>query len=344
MSTTSGSVRRTTSTASRPSPAVPDHLAAARLQHQLQARTGPAPGRRRPRPGSRPSRRSLAGAGSSTSTRNRPSPFGPCSQPAAEHAAPARPSPAGPAPRPGRAPRRPRSRTRSAARRRARRRVSCDRPVAVLERVGQRLLDHPVGRDVDAAGQPARRQVEVGLRRRARARGTRRPARDVGQARGRRAVRARRRRRGSGAAAGRSPRAPTGRSRPPPRAAARRAPGGRGSRSWAAAVCTTIALTECAITSCSSRAIRSRSSRTAWSRICSCWRSSSSACSASFREIRPNTYGGIASDRTNTRSVQSLSLGVEPEVGEDQQQGQHERDQAAAQRRGTGPGCRSPTM
>ncbi len=37
ISTTSGSVRRTTSTASRPSPADPDHLAAAGLEHELEA-------------------------------------------------------------------------------------------------------------------------------------------------------------------------------------------------------------------------------------------------------------------------------------------------------------------
>ena len=149
----------------------------------------------------------------------------------------------------------------------------------VLDHVGQRLLDDPVGREVDAGRQRPRLRPRPRARPRARRRARARSARGR---RGRREpARARVPRHPAGAARRASvhlgQRLAADRRRSARRRASRSAPSSAPS-AWA---CTTIRLTPCATTSCSSRAIRTRSSATACSVSSACSRSSCAARSCS---------------------------------------------------------------
>ena len=330
ISTTSGPVRRTTSTASRPSPGVPDHLAAARLQHQLQ----PGPhqllvvGDHHPGHGARRRRSGMSDLDHEPVTGAAPRSSVPPSSATRSDI-----------PWPARA----RNRCRCAGPTGLAHRIrdaglgptrhEPGRSVGVLERVGERLLHDAVRRDVDAtgggsSGRSSRRPPRVPLSRNAST-----SVGHVGRRRAPAAARARRRRRGSGAAAGRSRPAPAARSRPPTSSSSR-GPVRRSmrTRSWAAAVCTTIALTEWAITSCSSRAIRSRSSRTAWSRSCSdCW-ASCSDCSASLRRDPAEDVRRDRQRQDEDHVGQVVVPGSKPKSAKTRRQRQHQRDQGSPPR------------
>ena len=219
--------------------------------------------------------------------------------------------------------RRPRGcRTRSAARRRARGPRGRP-PRAVPERVGERLLRHPVDRDVDAARQRRRPAGRGRPRRRARPRPrtsaapVRRPGREPAPAP------ARRPRHGSCAAAGRSRPAPAARSRPPSPASRWRAPGrshaGPGPRRSAPPSRSPSGRSRRAAPARSGPARRGPpgpgAARTAAPRA-------RSAPRAAARPCRTRTAGPAATSRTARPRRRVVAL-VGEHVGEDQHRHQH---------------------